>query len=268
MLRILVFALLLLTNSAFAAVASYTDVWFDTNEPGWGVFVTQSNTFQFMAFFIYGADGKPTWYTAQLNDDGTGNYSGTLYATTGTYFALPWNPNQLTNNPVGTVAFQPADIYHAQLSYTLTNGPTVSKPIQRQALTPLALSGSYSGSITGAVASCSNPANNTASSFHGRFNLAVTQNANASAGLTFTFVDNTYNGLVCTWNGPITQYGLIYQMSPGQYTCTAQGFNPAGAVTTATIESFHTTGQGIEGRWVVSNATGCVETVHFTAVLN
>jgi hypothetical protein len=266
-LRILAFASLLLASSAFAAVASYTDVWFDPDEPGWGVFVVQSNTFQFISFFIYGADGKPTWYTAQLTDDGTGNYSGLLYATTGTNFEAAWIQNRFTINAVGGVTWQPTDIYHAQLGYALVGDRVVNKSVQRQTLTPLALSGSYSGSITGAVASCTNAANNNPS-FHGRFNLTVTQNANTSAGLTFSFVDNTYNGLVCTWNGPITQYGLLYQMSPGQYTCSAQGFNPAGTVTTATVESFHTTGQGIEGRWVVSNAVGCVETVHFTAVLN
>jgi len=32
-------------------------------------------TTQFLAFFIYGADGKATWYAAQLANDGTGNYT-------------------------------------------------------------------------------------------------------------------------------------------------------------------------------------------------
>jgi hypothetical protein len=35
----------------------------------------QSDTTQFLAFFIYGADGKATWYAAQLANDGTGNYT-------------------------------------------------------------------------------------------------------------------------------------------------------------------------------------------------
>jgi len=91
--RLLVAFLFLI--SAASANAAYNDVWYDIAEPGWGVFVEQSNTFQFLAFFIYGPTagpptaGPPTWYTATLLDDGTGNYSGGLYATTGTYFANP-----------------------------------------------------------------------------------------------------------------------------------------------------------------------------------
>jgi len=69
---------LLLASAALAHAAQYTDVYYDTAEPGWGVFLVQSDTFQFLAFFIYGPDGKPTWYTAWLVDDGTGNYSGSV----------------------------------------------------------------------------------------------------------------------------------------------------------------------------------------------
>jgi predicted small secreted protein len=86
MIRRLILAVLLLSAS-YAAANTYNDVFFDVAEPGWGVFVKQSNTFQFLAFYIYGPTGQPTWYTAQLtnNGDGTGlNYSGPLFATTGT----------------------------------------------------------------------------------------------------------------------------------------------------------------------------------------
>ena len=54
---------------------------FETTEGGWGVNVVQSDDFLFLTFFIYGADNKPTWYTAQLTLDASGNYNGKLYAT-------------------------------------------------------------------------------------------------------------------------------------------------------------------------------------------
>src|SRR3989442_1023828 len=95
-LRRLVLAVLLLTAAFSARAIEYTDVYYNPAESGWGFFLVQSDTVQFLAFFIYGPDGKPTWYTAQLTDDGTGTYTGPVYATTGTYFALPWNPAQLT----------------------------------------------------------------------------------------------------------------------------------------------------------------------------
>lgn len=120
------------------------------------------DTTQFIAFFIYGSDGKPTWYTAQLSDDGSGNYTGTLYAITGTYFANPWQGYNI--NSAGSASFKPTDSYHATLTYTVTGVGTVTKPIQRQTLTPYVLSGNYSGSVSGAVSACTDPGGNEAGS--------------------------------------------------------------------------------------------------------
>src|SRR6185295_13125695 len=92
---------------AFAAIRAeareYTDVYFNPAEPGWGVFLVQSEATQFIAFFVYGPDGKPVWYTAQLSDNGTGGYAGNLYAITGTYFASPWQG--FTAAAAGTASF-------------------------------------------------------------------------------------------------------------------------------------------------------------------
>ena len=269
MLRRFVLALFLFIAAGSArAVVSYTDIYSTPSEPGWGVFLVQSDTFQFLAFYIYGADGTPTWYTAQLTlDPGTGNYVGGLYASTGTYFPLPWNPAIQHTTNAGTVVFAPIDIYHATLTYTLTGGPTVVKPVQRFALTPLVLSGTYSGSAVGSAAGCTNPANNN-TSLKSRYNLTVAQNGDTSASLTFTFVDTTYTGMVCTVSGPVAHMGLLYQMTNAQYTCTGGpgGFTP-GAGSRATIDSFHPTGQGIEGRWSAVTSDGCTQSIHFGAVL-
>jgi hypothetical protein len=75
MIRRLVLAALLLIASLNVRALEYTDVYYDTAESGWGVFLVQSDTTQFLAFFIYGADEKATWYAAQLANDGTGNYT-------------------------------------------------------------------------------------------------------------------------------------------------------------------------------------------------
>jgi len=266
MRRLMLAALLLGVTTLAEAVTSYTDVWSDVNEQGWGMFLVQSNTFQFIAFFIYDSNGNPTWYTAHLNDvDGTGKtYTGTLYASTGTYFANPWQGYII--NPAGTATFTPIDIYHATLTYTVGNIPTVTKAVQRQTLTPLVLGpASYSGSVSGTDTSCNNPADNN-NAINGRFNLTVAQNADVSATLTFTFVDTTYNGMVCTWTGALNHMGALYQIAAGQYSCTMQGLS-SGVMTAGSLESLHPTGQGIEGRWVVNKSTGCVETIHFAAVI-
>jgi hypothetical protein len=269
MIRRLLLAVLLLVSATCASANAYNDVFFDVAEPGWGVFVKQSNTFQFLAFFIYGPDGQPTWYTAQLTDvgDGTGlNYSGPLYATTGTYFGSPWQGDVATQ--VGTASFQgsaiPEDYFHATLTYTVS-GVTVTKSIQRQTLTAFAMSGTYSGSITGSVASCPVGANN--GFVNGRFNLTLAQVGDTSATLTFNFVDpNTnYNGMVCTLSGSLAHYGGLYAIPSAQYSCSAPGFSP-GAIVSASVDLLSQSGQGVEGKWTAATSTGCSQTIRFSAV--
>ena len=189
----LLLTVLLLIASVNTGALEYTDVYYNPAESGWGIFVVQSDTVQFMSFFVYGQNGGPRWYVAQLTQDGAGNYNGPLYETTGTYALAPWNPAQF-----------------------------------------------------GATA-------------------AVTQVADASAALTFTFVDNVYNGLVCTLAGPLTHLGRLYQMN-GQSSCTGPGIDTG--MHSATIDSLHPTGQGIEGKWTGFVGGGCMATLHFAAVLN
>jgi hypothetical protein len=242
----------------------YTDVYYNPAESGWGVFLVQSDTTQFLAFFIYGTDNKPTWYTAQLAQDAAGNYNGQLYATTGTYFGLPWNPAQLTVAAVGTVSFVPTNIYTATVTYSLTGGPSVTKTVQRQTLTPYRLAGGYSGSMSGTVSGCADPLDNDAH-VRGRFSLAVTQTADTDSTLTFTFTDNVHSGLVITVTGSLTHLGRLYKLT-GQYSSTS----PAETVPphAATINSYHPTGQGIEGRITTTLGDGCMLSLPFSAVLN
>lgn len=174
------------------------------------MFLVQSNTFQFLAFFIYGADSKPTWYTAQLSDNGAGAYTGPLYLTVGTFFNAPWQGYNA--NPVGTATFSPIDIYHATLTYTINGIGTATKSIQRQTLASYAMAGNYSGSMSGSISGCSDPAGNDAA-FRGRYGLVASQAGDASATLMFTFVDTVHTGTVCTVSGPLIHLGRLYQMA-------------------------------------------------------
>jgi ribokinase len=117
--RFLLCAFLLAAAFRVGAV-DYTDLYYVPGEEGWGANVVQSDDFLFVTFFIYGSDNKPTWYTAQLTLDAGGNYNGQLYATTGTYYAMPWKASDQTTVAVGTASFQPTSAYTAKLIYVVT----------------------------------------------------------------------------------------------------------------------------------------------------
>ena len=269
MLRKFVLAVLLFTATFSTQATEFSDVYYVPAEGGWGVFLVQSDITQFLAFFVFDQNGKPTWYSCLLmGPDGT-NYTGPLYASTGTYYALPWNPDPAVAKTVsvGSCSFTPIDAYHATLTYTLNGGPTVVKAIQRTPLNPYVLAGTYSGSAAGSISGCQNPMFNDPA-FRGRYVLTVvTPTAptpiDQSATLTLNFVDNVHNGLVCTISGPLTHYGRLYQLN-GQASCTGAGINTG--LQPATINSFHPTGQGIEGHWIGSLGGGCNGSFHFAAV--
>lgn len=264
MLKRLIVAFLLLTSAFSAGALEYTDVYFNATQPGKGLFLVQSDTFQFIAFFIYGPNNNPTWYTAQITDNGTGTYTGPLFKTTGTFFALPWNPMDFSINAAGTVTFQPTDIYHAMLTYTVDGVGTVSEMVVRQTLSAYQMAGNYSGSMAGSISGCAGPQADPM--FRARYQLAVTQVADAAATLVFTFVDTTHSGIVCTATGPLTHLGRIYQMAGGTVACTGPGQD--GMPRAATIDSLHPTGQGIEGKVTGDAGGGCTESLHFSAVKN
>jgi hypothetical protein len=249
-------ALLLPIRSALAA--DYTDIWFTPAESGWGVNLVQSDTFIYATFFIYGADGKPTWLTATLSYNGSSAYSGAVYSYVGTYYASPWDPAKFNEQLVGTASFQPSTTNGGQgtLTYTVVGVPTVSKVIQRQTLTTATFSGNYYGGETIAYTACNNSANN--SNFTDSFPLAVTQSATA---LTLAFA---YEGLgaTCTMSGALTQNGLLYSIPTATYTCTD------GLSTTAVISNIKQTAQGIEGQFTApgTNGDNCTEFTRFSAV--
>lgn len=253
MIRRLLIGILLFIAALRAGAADFTDIWYLLKEAGWGVNVVQSDNFLFITFFVYGPDGHPTWYTAQLNRDANGNFNGTLFSTMGTYFALPWMG--FTGGPVGTASFQPTGPSTATLVYSVTGAPTVTKNIQRQTLTSIALGASYSGAQAGEYSGCSDPSQNFL--YKDTFDVDVTQLTDNS--VTFAF---TYSGMSCTLSGTLVQQGKLYSVPSASYVCS-DGLN-----TTASMSEIQSTAQGIEGRFSAPSVGGqCAEDASFSAVL-
>jgi hypothetical protein len=236
-----------------AAAVDYTDIYYIPAEAGWGVNVVQSDNFLFLTFFIYGSDGKPTWFTGQVTRDASGNFNGTLYSTTGTYYPLPWAG--FTGGPVGTVSFQPLSPYTARLIYMVNGVGTVTKTIQRQTLTAITIGGTYSGAQTGTYSGCTTSTTNGA--YRDFFDLQLTQATNGA--VTFAF---TYSNVACTFTGTLEQHGQLYSVPVANYQCGG-GFN-----TTATMTEIKATAQGVEGRLAAPSVGGnCREDAQFSAVL-
>ncbi len=254
MLKRLLLTMLLCAAAGGAAATDYTDIWYNSAEPGYGFNVVQSDNFMFMTFFVYGSDNRPTWFTAQVNQDSSGNFNGTLFAFMGTYFGIPWIG--YTGGPVGTVSFQPTGPYTARLVYTVTGVATVTKNIQRQPLTPITIGGSYTGGLHLSQTGCPNSGTGTIN-----VDINVTQSANNLGPTSIVF--NYPAGLVCTFTGNLTAWGKLYQMSSATYTCN--GTPPRN--TTARLDEIAATAHGIEGTWSAPVESGCTESGTFGAVL-
>jgi hypothetical protein len=249
---------------AIAAPYDYTDSWYaGPAEAGWGVNFTQSDDFIFATLFIYGpqSPGQPTWYTAQMTWDGQSQFVGGLYATTGTFYANPWNPNNSTNTQVGVASFTPStqNNYEGTFSYTVNGVGTVTKALTRLTLTPILLAGSYAGGQSGSYSNCTAPASNR--TYQDFFTSQVTQNG---TNVTMTFVySGGQNPLTCTISGALLQNGLIYRIPNASYSCSD------GMQTTASVSDLRATPLGIEGQFsAASVGAGCRETARFGGVLN
>jgi len=257
MIRRLLLAFILLAASVSAKAGFYTDIWYKAVEPGWGVNLVQTDNFIFVTFFIFGPDGKPTWYVANLNYDGVDSYKGDVFAVTGTFFGVPWVPANTSEAKVGTASFKPsaANAYQATLSYAIPGVGSATNAIARQTLTAPALGGVYVGGQAGAYKGCTLADNNGA--YKDFFDLTVDHLANGAA--TFKF---DYTNVSCTLSGTLVQDGLLYRIPTATYTCSD------GLDTTASMTQIKQTSQGVEGQIFAANVgDGCNESASFSAVL-
>ena len=136
-----------------AAAVHYTDIWWNPAESGWGVNFIQADNLIFATFFIYGADQKPTWVTAQLTQGTNNVWSGPVYITGGPYYGAAWVPSQVTTTQVGSATFIPSDSANGSLAYNI-GLVNVSKVITRQTLKTIPAGGQYSGAVTSVYAGC------------------------------------------------------------------------------------------------------------------
>jgi len=90
-------------TSTFPLV-NYTDHWWNPQESGWGLSITQHPTDQlFAVWFVYNSSNQPTWYTLQPGQWTTPTrYTGPIFKSTGPFFGGNFDPNQVGVAQVGS----------------------------------------------------------------------------------------------------------------------------------------------------------------------
>jgi len=115
---------------------NFQDLWWKPGEAGWGVNVAHQGDILFASLYTYDESGRDLWLVMSAGrKTGTGQYSGTLYRTTGPVFNVAtWR--DATPVSVGTMSFAFSDGKTGTLTYTY-NGITVTKQIERFVFAPL-----------------------------------------------------------------------------------------------------------------------------------
>jgi hypothetical protein len=228
-----------------------TDLWSNPDESGWGLNIVRQNTTLFLTMFVYGEDGKPTWFSGsatEYKELGIGLYEtweGPLYRTTGPYFGGAFNPALMHYEEVGRVKFFMKGLDGGEINYTV-NGVFVAKALRRLTMRYADIAGSYAGAVsrsTGAGGGCRNMQTGDESV---RITISQSTTRDPSASSVVMQTDGNWT---CIYSGAYTQYGRIGQLS-GIASCN-DGF-----VGTFGASDIEVTASSIGGEIIVGDGHG------------
>lgn len=133
---LVVLLLSLPARSATSFAPDISGLWWNPAESGWGVNLIQQGSTIFATFFVYGADGRPSWFTASdMRGPSTPGqpmvFSGKLYESTGPAFSSAFDPNAVVRREVGNATFEYLSLNEGTLTYSV-HGVQMTKQIRRQ----------------------------------------------------------------------------------------------------------------------------------------
>lgn len=214
----------------------YTDLWWNPQESGWGLNVVQQGETAFITLFVYGPDGRPTWYFASnarvyaLDWEDNPSFRGTLYKAKGPWIGEAFDPAKVEAQPVGELRIEPRPEGRTLLEYT-AEGVTVSKEIRRQTFAAPDVGTTYLAAFSlGETV----PGTDLVGvrDYSGRAILQL------AGHLVFLRVEEPAGR--CEYRGTRTSAGKFARLA-GEYTCAA------GDAGTFAIEEFEVTRRGISG---------------------
>jgi len=199
-----------------------TGLWYDPDESGWGLSISQQGDKLFAVLFVYDSSNRPTWYVASDIDTPSGtvftpflSVSGKLYRTSGPWFGGTFDPHAVTMTEVGTLTlgFPQPNLQSMGVMYSI-DGTTVSRSAVPQTWgdTSEFLAGSFEGGlrVLAPPATCGDLGLQPPGAF--RFQ------GTAGAPGQLRFVWGTGIDTFCVVNGTYTQKGQLGSIS-GRVGC-------------------------------------------------
>ena len=226
-------AVLAFALPAAAHASTYSDIWYDPEQPGWGVNVQQQLETAFVTLYTYGADGRPTWYVASsahivayAEPGGLPVFSGTLYRTEGTFHGAPYDPSRAKTVPVGELSLEVLDRNRMRVHYT-ADGVSSVKEVRRYTFQqPIELANYAAQGLLRQVRG-SQPVGTLYLQADALLHL------NSETGQGFLRTDDNL-GHRCEYRGPYQVTGKLVRFS-GDYSCSG-GDLPAGAFEITELE--------------------------------
>ncbi|CAN5165613.1 hypothetical protein BH11PSE11_BH11PSE11_18100 [soil metagenome] len=115
-----------------APTPDYSDLWWNPNESGWGVTLSQQYGVMFAAIFSFDAIGNPVWYVVSNCVVSEVGCSGDLYRVVGgSRPTIEWNGTNLAVDKVGFIDFLFSDSSNGRMNFFI-DGLSNTKLIMRQ----------------------------------------------------------------------------------------------------------------------------------------
>ena len=225
--------------ASFSAHAgTYSDLWYDPRQAGWGLNVVQQAENAFITLFVYGPDRQPRWYFS--SDARVSAYAGiqpifrgTLYRAEGAPHTGPHFPGLV--DPVGDIHLETLSRTRMRLYYRV-DGVEYVKEVERQTFAEPPLTGNYLGQFVLRQSRPGGPMYGT-SVYNGEVLLHLDGEAGA---IMLRVIDHLARR--CEYRGPYQVSGKLVSAS-GTFTCDA------GDVLSGRFEiaELHGTDNGITG---------------------
>lgn len=243
------FALLVSWAISFTASAgTFTDMWSDPQEPGWGMSLVQQGDTAFATLLVYDRDGSPRWYFASAarvvagEPDRLPTFMGDLFRANGPWFGGPFDPANVAVAPVGHLRL--VALANGQLGVIYdVDGVAAIKQVSRLTWSIADFPGLYDGAFRLDVTTQQGTAVGTLL-YNGDVDFRVVSGIGV-----LTVVDSFQR--TCVYRGAFHPNGSVASMA-GTYQCTnTQEPSPEGTFELSELEA---TTNGLTGKLRTSSS--------------